>query len=106
MTIFWKVDLDEFVVPNMKIPQANTPSFMDLIDQFKRAPVNKSSHSYLFKNSFFCGEFNNETLNGSVTDENFDIFKIPFREDFIWSYQLRAKMLVRTKEVVGVGHHM
>lgn len=100
------VDLDEFVVPNMKIPQANTPSFMDLIDQFKRAPVNKSSHSYLFKNSFFCGEFNNETINGSITDENFDIFKIPFREDFIWSYQLRAKMLVRTKEVVGVGHHM
>ena len=29
-----------------------------------------------------------------------------FREDYIWSYKLRAKMLVRTSEVVAVGHHM
>ena len=104
--MFSAVDLDEFIVPNMKIPEPNTVSFMDLIDQYKRAPLNKSSHSYLFKNSFFCGEFNNETVSGYITDENFDVFNIPNREDFIWSYKLRAKMLVRTKEVVAVGHHM
>ena len=80
---------------------------MSLIDQFKRPPVNRSSHSYLFKNSFFCGEFNKETLNSSaIDDDNFDVFKIPFRENFVWSYKLRAKMLVRTKEIVNVGHHM
>ena len=26
-------------------------------------------------------------------------------QDFYWSYQLRAKMVVRTEEVVAVGHH-
>ena len=90
----------------MRIPQPNTPSLINQIDQLKRPPVNKSSHSYLFKNSFFCGEFNKETLNGSIEDNNFDVFKIPYRENLIWSYKLRAKMLVRTKEVVSVGHHM
>ena len=104
--VFPTVDLDEFIVPNIKIPQPNTHSFLSLIDEYKRAPINKSSHSYLFKNSFFCGEFNNDTVSGYITDENFDVFNIPVREDFIWSYKLRAKMLVRTKEVVAVGHHM
>ena len=32
--------------------------------------------------------------------------RFKYREDYIWSYKLRAKMLVNTSAVVAVGHHM
>ena len=33
-------------------------------------------------------------------------FSSVFREDNVWSHKLRAKMLIKTSEVVSVGHHM
>jgi len=105
-TFTYIVDMDEFIVPNLKLDNPNTQSMVNLIGQFKRAPVNKTSDGFLFKNSFFCSEFNNNSFSDPYSDDNFDVFRSPFREDFIWSYKLRAKMLVRTSEVVSVGHHM
>ena len=95
------VDMDEFIVPKEIIASQSTQALVNRIGEYKRPPINKSSDAFLFKNTFFCSEFNEET----DFDENFDLFSIPFREDFLWSYKLRAKMLVRTKEVVAVGHH-
>ena len=95
------VDMDEFVVPRQHIATQDTQALVDKIGEYKRPPINKTSHAFLFKNTFFCSEFNEE----SDFDNRFDVFSIPYREDFFWSYKLRAKMLVKTEEVVAVGHH-
>ena len=78
-----------------------TPAFVEKLGEFKRAPKNKSTDAFLFKNTFFCSEFNEEC----DFEQNFDVFSAKQRENFFWSFQLRAKMLVRTEEVVAVGHH-
>lgn len=95
------VDLDEFIVPQLPLAAQTTPAFVAKIAEFKRPPANKSTDAFLFKNTFFCSEFN----EGSDYDNNFDVFSHNYREDFYWSFQLRAKMLVKTREVVAVGHH-
>ena len=95
------VDMDEFIVPKEILPRPDTQALVEKIGQLKRPPINKSSDAFLFKNTFFCSEFNDET----DYDQNFDIFSTPYREDFLWNYRLRAKMLVRPREVVAVGHH-
>jgi len=105
-TYTYIVDMDEFIVPNLKLDNPNSQSMVNLIGQFKRPPVNKSSDGFLFKNSFYCSEYNNNSFSDPFSDDNFDVYRSPFREDFIWSYKLRAKMLVKTSEVVSVGHHM
>ena len=78
-----------------------TPAFVEKLGEFKRAPKNKSTDAFLFKNTFFCSEFNEEC----DFEQNFDVFSAKQRENFFWSFQLRAKMLVKTEEVVAVGHH-
>ena len=95
------VDMDEFIVTKEILSNRNTETLVNKISQFKRPPINKTSDAFLFKNTFFCSEFNDE-IN---FEENFDVFSTPFREDYLWNYRLRAKMLVRTREVVSVGHH-
>ena len=74
--------MDEFIVPNMDLIKPSTQSLVNLIGQFKQPPRNKSSDSFLFKNSFFCGEFNNETVSDPYSEDNFDVFKydIPKKE--------------------------
>lgn len=67
--------MDEFIVPNMDLIKPSTQSLVNLIGQFKQPPRNKSSDSFLFKNSFFCGEFNNETVSDPYSEDNFDVFK-------------------------------
>ena len=67
--------MDEFIVPNMKLPSPNSQSMDNLIGQFKRPPRNKSSDGFLFKNSFFCSEYNNHTFKDPMSDENFDVFR-------------------------------
>ena len=95
------VDLDEFIVPREKLGIADGKKLADKIGEVKKPPPNKTSDAFLFKNSFFCNEFNDE----ADFENDFNIFSAPFREDFYWSYKLRAKMLVKTQEVVAVGHH-
>ena len=95
------VDMDEFIVPRENIVKHDTQALVNKIGEYKRPPINKSSDAFLFKNTFFCSEFNDQT----DFDENFDLFSTPYREDFLWSYKLRAKILVKTKEVIAVGHH-
>ena len=95
------VDMDEFVVPKDEIKPGTTESFVLKIEAAKRPPINKTSDAFLFKNTFFCSEFNPD----ADYEEKFDIFSASVREDFLWSYKLRAKMLVKSREVVAVGHH-
>ena len=78
-----------------------TSAFVSKLSEYKRAPKNKATDAFLFKNTFFCSEFNEEC----DFEQNFDVFSAKRREDFYWSFQLRAKMLVKTEEVVAVGHH-
>ena len=59
-----KADVDEF------------DEFDDLVvPKSKKPPANKRSDSFLFKNSFFCGEYNNDKVSDPHSDENFDIFR-------------------------------
>ena len=48
------VDLDEFIVPREALAHHTTPALVSKIAQFKRAPGNKSTDAFLFKNTFFC----------------------------------------------------
>ena len=119
----FSVDMDEFIVPTIDLDSQTTPDLVNMIGRFKKAPHNKRSDAFLFKNSFFCGEYNNDSVPDPHSDKNFNIFRLileiwinckitgkylrsTFREDYIWSYKLRAKMLARTSAVVAVGHHM
>ena len=69
------VDMDEFIVPNMDLNKPTSKEMVNLISQFKHPPLNKSSDSFLFKNSFFCGEHNNLTVSDPFSDTNFDVFR-------------------------------
>ena len=89
------------VLSKVPLDAYTTPAFVSKLGEFKQAPRNKSTDSFLFKNTFFCSEFNEDC----DYEQNFDVFSAKQREDFYWSFQLRAKMLVRTEEVVAVGHH-
>jgi len=98
------VDLDEFVVPKNRLQEPTTQALIKDIKQATRLPAsaqNKSSDSFLFKNTFFCAEYNKK-IN---YDKEFDIFKILSRQTTVWSHKLRAKMLVRPEAVIEVGHH-
>ena len=88
---------------SVQVPLKNhtTSAFVSKLSEYKRAPKNKATDAFLFKNTFFCSEFNEEC----DFEQNFDVFSAKRREDFYWSFQLRAKMLVKTEEVVAVGHH-
>ena len=85
----------------MPLTAYTTPAFVSKLGEYKRAPRNKSTDSFLFKNTLFCSEFNKDC----DYEQNFDVFSTKQREDFYWSFQLRAKMLIKTEEVVAVGHH-
>ena len=50
-------------------------SMVNLIGQFKRPPVNKSSDGFLFKNSFYCSEYNNNSFSDPFSDDNFDVYR-------------------------------
>ena len=93
--------MSDLVLVKVPLDAYTTPAFVSKLREFKRAPRNKSTDSFLFKNTFFCSEFNEEC----DYEQNFDVFSAKQREDFYWSFQLRAKMLVMTDEVVAVGHH-
>ena len=83
------VDLDEFIVPRGEAAVQGGPGLLATAMARVRLPANKSAHAFLFSNSFFCSEFNNETAGPT-----FSIFDHPFRENIVWNYKLRAKMLV------------
>ena len=78
--------MDEFIVPNMDLIKPSTQALVNLIGQFKQPPRNKSSDSFLFKNSFFCGEFNNETVSDPYSDENFDVFKYVTQKKMVFIF--------------------
>jgi len=94
------VDLDEFIVPRGEAAVQGGPGLLATAMARVRLPANKSAHAFLFSNSFFCSEFNNETAGPT-----FNIFDHPFRENIVWNYKLRAKILVMTREAIAAGHH-
>ena len=67
--------MDEFIVPHMDLNKPTSEAMVNLVSQFKRPPKNKTSDSFLFKNSFFCGEHNNQTISDPFSDTNFDVFR-------------------------------
>ena len=75
LDIFFSVDMDEFIVPSIDLDGQKTQDLVNMIGRFKKPPTNKRSDSFLFKNSFFCGEYNNDKVSDPHSDENFDIFR-------------------------------
>ena len=75
LDIFFSVDMDEFIVPAIDLDGQTTQDLVNMIGRFKKPPTNKRSDSFLFKNSFFCGEYNNDKVSDPHSDENFDIFR-------------------------------
>lgn len=75
LNICFSVDMDEFIVPAIDLDGQTTQDLVNMIGRFKKPPTNKRSDSFLFKNSFFCGEYNNEQVSDPHSDENFDIFR-------------------------------
>ena len=75
LDIFFSVDMDEFIVPAIDLDGQKTQDLVNMIGRFKKPPTNKRSDSFLFKNSFFCGEYNNDKVSDPHSDENFDIFR-------------------------------
>ena len=78
IVFFVSVDMDEFIVPNIDLDGQTTPDLVNMIGRFKKPPQNKRSDSFLFKNSFFCGEYNSDKVSQPHNDENFDIFRLIF----------------------------
>ena len=73
--MLFAVDMDEFIVPTIDLDHPTSRDMANLIGRFKKPPINKTSDSFLFKNSFFCAEYNNDTVMEPFNDENFDIFR-------------------------------
>merc|ERR1711962_126856 len=53
-------DLDEFIVPRVDLAHPGTTSLISKIQELKHPPTNKSTDAFIFKNTFFCSEFNEE----------------------------------------------
>jgi hypothetical protein len=71
-TYTYIVDLDEFIVPREPLEQPTTDMLLRRIDDVKQPPINHSSDAYLFRNTFFCAEWNKQV------DYNlgFDVVKV------------------------------
>ena len=61
------VDLDEFIVPREALAHRTTPALVAKIAEFKRAPGNKSTDAFLFKNTFFCRYLRPVTGSASIS---------------------------------------
>ncbi|XP_023327605.1 uncharacterized protein LOC111700793 [Eurytemora carolleeae] len=96
------VDLDEYIMPRYTTAARNkTDVLVSRALESINSGQGKNVDNFLFRNTFFCSEFNKKV----DYENNFDIFKILSRQKSIWSPRLRAKMLVRTMTAIAVGHH-
>ena len=59
-TYTYIVDLDELIVAREPLEEPSSDALTRRIDDLKRAPVNRTSDAYLFRNTFFCAEWNTQ----------------------------------------------
>jgi hypothetical protein len=69
------VDLDEFIVPRDPLDSPDSDAFVRRIDDQKRPPINHTSDAFLFRNTFFCAEWNKQV----DFNNGFNIFKVGLR---------------------------
>jgi hypothetical protein len=69
------VDLDEFVVPREPLEEPSSDALVRRVDDLRRAPLNHTSDAYIFRNTFFCSEWNSRV----DFDNDFDVFKVRYR---------------------------
>ena len=78
------VDLDEFIVPR-EINTNTTKKLLEKAATIRKAPSSKEKQpdALLFRNTFFCSEFNKEV----IFNKEFDIFNIIKRQvSFFWYF--------------------
>ena len=76
------VDLDEFIVPKLDHPPASADDLVRGLEELKRSPKDRRSDSFLFRNTFFCSEFNPT----QDLESDFNIFNIENRQVPTYTY--------------------
>ena len=70
------VDLDEFIVPKLEAAPTSVTDFVTALEEESRPPKDQRSEAFLFRNTFFCAEYNeNEDF-----EEDFSVFNIINRQ--------------------------
>ena len=70
------VDLDEFIVPKLEDAPTSVTDFVTALEQESRPPKDQRSEAFLFRNTFFCAEYNED----EDFEENFNVFNIIYRQ--------------------------